>query len=105
MLKVSVKFGSLNMKKFSEICGWIGLILIHSASLPVIISLILGYPTELPPITMILLLWSGLFLFLIRSLYQRDKVYIVSNGLGFIFNTILLSFIILKNYTPMYTIM
>jgi hypothetical protein len=82
------------IKKISELSGWIGMILIHSATLPVTLGIILGYTDTLPPASMILLVWSGLFLFLIRAIAQNDKLYIISNSIGFFFNSILLVLIV-----------
>jgi hypothetical protein len=82
------------IKKISELSGWIGMILIHSATLPVTLGIILGYTDTLPPASMILLVWSGLFLFLIRAIAQNDKLYIISNSIGFFFNSILLILIV-----------
>lgn len=81
-------------KKFSELAGWIGMILIHSATLPVTLGIILGYSDSLPPASMVLLVWSGLFLFLLRAIAQNDKLYIVSNAIGFFFNSVLLILIV-----------
>ena len=82
------------MKKFSEFAGWIGMVLIHSATLPVTLSVILGYSDTVPPASMVLLVWSGLFLFLLRAIAQNDKLYIVSNAVGFFFNSVLLILIV-----------
>ena len=84
----------MNVKTISEIGGWIGMILIHGATVPTTMSVILGYSSELPPLNMVLLVWSGLFLFLLRAIVVRDTLYIVSNAIGFFFNTILLALIV-----------
>ena len=84
----------MNVKTISEIGGWIGMILIHGATVPTSMSVILGYSSELPPLNMVLLVWSGLFLFLLRAIVARDTLYIVSNTIGFFFNTILLTLIV-----------
>jgi uncharacterized protein with PQ loop repeat len=82
--------------KVSELAGWIGMIMIHGATLPTTLSVILGYSTALPPASMVLLVWTGLFLFLMRAVAQNDKLYIVSNAIGFFFNSILLALIVFK---------
>ena len=84
----------MNVKTMSEIGGWIGMILIHGATVPTTMSVILGYSSELPPLSMVLLVWSGLFLFLLRAVVAKDTLYIVSNTIGFFFNTILLTLIV-----------
>ena len=80
-------------KKISEMCGWIGMILIHGATAPTSISVIMGWSTNLPPLNFILLIWLGLFLFLVRAISAKDTLYIVSNAIGFALNSLLLSLI------------
>ena len=82
-------------KKLAEICGWIGAVLIHSATVPTSISVIFGNNPNLPELSLVLLVWSGLILFLVRAIFQKDLLYIVSNLVGFILNSILLLIILL----------
>jgi hypothetical protein len=84
----------MNNKKFAELMGWIGMILIHSATLPVTLGVIFGVSEQLPPVSMVILVWSGLFLFLVRAVAQKDMLYMVSNSLGFFFQSILLALIV-----------
>jgi len=90
MVKKVVKFD------ISEACGWVGMVMIHAATLPTSLSVIFGYSDKLPPLSMVLMVWSGLFLFLIRALGRNDKLYIISNAVGFFFNSVLLALIVLK---------
>jgi hypothetical protein len=53
----------------------------------------MGWSTDLPPLNFILLVWLGLFLFLIRAIYAKDTLYIVSNAIGFSLNSLLLMLI------------
>lgn len=82
--------------KIAEICGYIGMVLIHGATLPPTLKVLLGASTALPPIEMVLLVWSGLFLFLVRAVANSDKLYIISNAIGFFFNSVLLALIVFK---------
>jgi uncharacterized protein with PQ loop repeat len=91
-----MKNDKTTIKKLSEFAGWFGMLLIHGATLPTTLSVILGYSSNLPPVSMVLLVWTGLFLFLIRAVAQNDKLYIVSNAIGFFFNSILLALIVFK---------
>ena len=91
-----MKNDNTTIKKLSELAGWFGMILIHGATLPTTLSVIFGYSTTLPPASMVLLVWTGLFLFLIRAIANNDKLYIVSNAIGFFFNSILLALIVFK---------
>lgn len=79
--------------KIPEMCGWIGMILIHGATAPTSISVLVGWSTDLPPLNFVLLIWLGLSLFLVRAIYAKDTLYIVSNAIGFALNSLLLSLI------------
>ena len=83
------------MKRFAEMGGYAGMLLIHSATLPPIIGHMLGASGSLPPISMILMVWAGLLLFLIRAIAQKDLLYTISNAIGFFFNSILLVMILM----------
>jgi len=91
-----MKSKKLKSNKISEACGWIGMILIHGATAPTSLSVLMGWSTNLPPLNFILLVWLGLFLFLIRAIYAKDMLYIVSNAIGFSLNSLLLMLIALK---------
>jgi uncharacterized protein with PQ loop repeat len=84
------------IKKMGAISGWVGMILIHGATLPTTLGVILGYSDKVPPVSMVILVWTGLMLFLFRAIVQKDTLYIVSNALGFFFNSILLALIVFR---------
>ena len=93
MRKVKAK---TTVEKLGAVSGWIGMLLIHGATLPTTLGVILGYSDKVPPISMVLLVWSGLMLFLFRAIVNKDTLYIVSNAVGFFFNSILLALIVFK---------
>jgi hypothetical protein len=84
------------VEKLGGISGWIGMILIHGSTLPTTLGVIMGYSDKVPPFSMVVLIWSGLMLFLFRAIVQKDMLYIVSNAVGFFFNSILLALIVFK---------
>lgn len=77
-----------------ELCGWLGMILVQSATVPVTVGNIMGWTNALPPISMVLLVWAGLALYFVRAYYQKDALYMFSNGLGFLLNSTLLALIV-----------
>ena len=70
------------------------MILIHGATIPTSVSVIMGWSSDLPPLDMVLLIWSGLFLFFIRALARVDWLYLVSNAVGFFLQSLLLAIIL-----------
>lgn len=81
-------------KKIAEVLGYIGMFLIHGATMPTALAVIFGYSNNLPPLDMVLMLQAGLFLFLVRAIAQNDKLYMISNGVGFFMQSVLLSLIV-----------
>lgn len=80
----------------AEGVGWLGLILIHSATIPSLLALILAISDTLPSLDIILFVWTGLLLFFIKSLIKRDMLGIITNGLGFFVQAVLLGMVVFK---------
>ena len=78
-----------------EIAGWIGMALLQGATMPVMLQRFLNPETAtLPPLSMVLLVWAGLMMYLWRAIVQKDMLYIVSNSIGFALNSVLLALIV-----------
>ena len=77
-----------------ELAGWLAMVMLHSNTIPTTVGKILGYNSTMPPLSMVLLTWAGLALYLWRAVYQKDMLYIVSNGIGFMLNSVLLAIIV-----------
>jgi len=87
----------MSMKnKLAEIGGWIGMVLIHGATIPTSLAVIMGWSDHLPPLDMIIMVWVGLMLFFFRALARFDWLYLVSNAIGFTLNTIILALILVR---------
>jgi hypothetical protein len=81
------------MKK-TELMGYIGMVLIHSATMPVTVRALFGQAVTLPPLSMVLMIWTGLALFLVRSVDNNDKLGIISNAAGFVMQSMMLAMIV-----------
>ena len=81
-----------NLKQ--DIFGDIGLILIHSSTFPTIISAIVGNDSNLPPLSMILLIFFGLSFYMIDAIKKGLIVYIISNMIGIFSQLALLSILV-----------
>ena len=89
----------MNMTKdrFYDWLGYAGIVLIQGATFPAMLQYLLGDGTsQLPPLTMTLLIWAGLALFLARGVQRKDMVAIVSNSIGFILQSVMLALITLS---------
>ena len=81
-------------KKIAEAGGYIGMVLLQGATIPATLEIVFELTSNRPPITMIVMMIIGLFLYLVRSIVQKDLLYTISNTVGVIANTVLLLAII-----------
>ena len=80
-----------------NVYGWLGVVLIHGATIPTLYSRLLdgGDSLPLPHVSLVLMVWAGLICYFVREcIGRRDTVYLVSNGIGFVFNSLLLTLIV-----------
>ena len=89
---VAEKFSHLS----AEAVGWLAIVFVHCATIPSILSLMIGLSDKLPSLDVVLFLWSGLLLMFIKSLIQRDMLLIITIGLGFFIQAFLLALVVFK---------
>lgn len=88
----------MNKKLIGEIGGYAGMVLLQAATLPSIVGAILNpADADLPPLSMVLMVWVGLLLYFARAYVQRDRLYMISNGIGVVLNFILLNILVFGN--------
>ena len=81
-------------KAIAEFGGYAGMALLQGATLPQMINALFYDSADLAPLSMVLMVWIGLLLYLIRVVYQRDVLYMISNGIGVVLNMFLMILII-----------
>ena len=89
---IQEKFSHLS----SEAIGWLAIVLIHCATIPSILSLIIGMSDKLPSLDVVLFAWSGLLLLFIRSFIVKDMLHIITIGIGFFVQAFLLGLVVFK---------
>jgi hypothetical protein len=80
----------------AETLGWVGVILIHMATIPTLLAVLTGLTEKMPPVDMVGLLWLGLFMFFVRSVIAKDLLNIITIGFGFFVQAGLMALIIFK---------
>jgi hypothetical protein len=80
----------------AETIAWIGIVLVHAATIPTMISIMSGLSDRMPPVDLILFIWGGLSMLFVRAVILRDILHIVTIGLGFIIHSTLLALILFK---------
>jgi len=76
--------------------GWITIILLHFASIPTLLAVLLGQSDKLPPVDLMIFVWSALITLFFKSLIDRNFIYIATICMGFAAQTVIMSLILFK---------
>ena len=80
----------------AETLGWIGVILVHLATIPTMVAVLTGMTEKLPPIDIVVLLWMGLLMFFVKAVLSKDLLNIITIGFGFFVQATLLALVVFK---------
>jgi hypothetical protein len=83
-------------KVSTETFGWLGVVVLHSATIPSLLAVMSGLTDSMPPVDLVLLVWSGLFLLFVKAAVQRDMLNLVTIGFGFAVQAVMLALIFFK---------
>jgi hypothetical protein len=80
----------------AETFGWLAAIVLHAATVPSMLAVMAGLTDRLPGVDLVLLVWTGLTLLFVKATIQKDMLNIVTIGLGFIIQAVLMALIFFK---------
>ncbi len=80
----------------AETLGWVGVILVHLATIPTLVAVLTGLTEKLPPVDIVLLMWLGLLMFFVKSVISKDLLNIITIGFGFFVQAVLMALIVFK---------
>ena len=80
----------------ADTLGWLAAIVIHCATLPSLLALLSGLSDKTPSLDFILLMWAGLVLLFARAVVIKDSLNIITIGVGFIAQAVLMALILFK---------
>jgi hypothetical protein len=83
-------------KVSAETLGWLAVILIHCATIPTLLALLTGLSDSVPNLDIVLFVWAGLVLLFFRAVVMRDLLNIITIGLGFITQAVIMAMILFK---------
>ena len=90
-------FLSTTFTKISaETLGWLAAIVVHAATIPTLLALMTGLSDRTPNLDIVLFAWAGLVLLFFRAVILKDILNIVTIGLGFIIQAVLMALILFK---------
>lgn len=92
-----VEFFSTHFSKISaETMGWLAAIALHASTIPTLLALLTGLTDITPSVDVVLFMWLGLVLLFGRAVILRDLLNIVTIGLGFVIQAVLMALILFK---------
>ena len=89
---VKSKIGHISAETF----GWLAAIVLHASTLPSLLAVMAGLTDRLPGVDLVLLVWTGLTLMFIKAAIQKDMLNIVTIGVGFIVQAVMMALIFFK---------
>ena len=76
--------------------GWITIILLHFASIPTLLAVLMAQSDKLPPVDLMVFVWAGLLTLFFKSLIERNFLYIATICMGFAAQTLIMGLILFK---------
>jgi hypothetical protein len=76
--------------------GWITIVLLHFASIPTLVAVLLAQSDKLPPVDLMVFVWSALTTLFFKSLIEKNYLYIATICMGFLAQTVLMGLILFK---------
>lgn len=80
----------------AETLGWLAAVIIHCATIPTLLALLTGLSDNTPNLDLVLFVWAGLVLMFARAVVLRDSLNIITIGLGFMVQAVLMAMILFK---------
>lgn len=80
----------------AETFGWLAVVLLHAATIPSLLAIMAGLTDRMPAVDLILLVWGGLSLLFVKAAVQKDMLNLVTIGVGFIAQAVMMALIFFK---------
>jgi hypothetical protein len=69
---------------------------LHGATVPSLLAVMSGLTDRMPGVDLVLLVWTGLTLLFVKAAVQKDMLNLVTIGVGFIVQAVLMALIFFK---------
>lgn len=80
-------------KAVADVFAWISIVVLCLCNVPGYFALMTGVTNTTPPLDISLLVWTGLLLYFIRSVIIKDMLNVLTIGIGFAIQVVLLGLI------------
>jgi hypothetical protein len=83
-------------KVSAETLGWLAVVVIHCATIPTLLALLTGLSDTVPNLDIVMFMWAGLILLFFRAVVLKDMLNIITIGMGFITQAVIMAMILFK---------
>lgn len=80
----------------AETFGWLAAVVLHAATVPSLLAVMAGLTDRLPGVDLVMLVWTGLTLLFVKAAIQKDMLNVITIGVGFIVQAVLMALIFFK---------
>jgi hypothetical protein len=80
----------------AETFGWLAAVVLHASTIPSMLAVMAGLTDRLPSVDLVLLVWTGLSLLFVKAAVQKDMLNVVTIGVGFIVQAVMMALIFFK---------
>lgn len=80
-------------KAVADVFAWISIVVLCLCNVPAYFALMSGVTNNTPPLDISLLVWIGLLLYFVRSVIIKDMLNVLTIGIGFAIQVVLLGLI------------
>ena len=92
-----VTFLTIHLGKISaHTLGLLAILLMHLASIPTLLAVLMNHSDKLPPVDLMVFIYSALIALFFKSLLEKNFLYISAICLGFVGHTVIMSLILFK---------
>lgn len=80
----------------AETLGWLGVVLVHCATIPSLLAVLSGLSDRMPSLDMVLLLWAGLAALFIQAAVLNNRIQLFTISIGFMIQSVLMALIFFR---------
>ncbi len=80
----------------SETIHWMAVLCFHAATAPSLLGIMFGMTDTMPPIDFVLIVWAGLGLMFMKAIIQKDRLNLITIGIGFMAQAVVMALIFFK---------
>jgi hypothetical protein len=76
--------------------GWLTILLMHFAAIPTLLAVLMATNDKLPPVDLMIFIWSALITLFFKSLIEKNYLYVSTICLGFAAQTVIMGLIMFR---------